>query len=82
MGSFEIVPLRAFADNYVWTLRDERCAAIVDFGDARPVLDCLEAERLELVAILDTHHHADHVGGNAALSRRSSRARARMRAAP
>jgi len=62
MSSFQIVPLRAFADNYVWTLRDERCAAVVDPGDAQPVLDYLEREKLELTAILNTHHHADHVG--------------------
>jgi hydroxyacylglutathione hydrolase len=63
----EIVPLRAFADNYVWTLRDAKRAAVVDPGDAGPVLEYLEREGLELVAILNTHHHADHVGGNADL---------------
>lgn len=63
----EIVPLRAFADNYIWTLRDGARAAVVDPGDARPVLDYLGREKLELVAILNTHHHADHVGGNAGL---------------
>lgn len=67
MSEHEIVPLRAFADNYVWTIRDSRCAAVVDPGDARPVLDYLQAQKLELVAILNTHHHADHVGGNAGL---------------
>ena len=67
MSSFEIVPLRALADNYVWTLRDARRAAVVDPGDARPVIDYLEREKLELVAILNTHHHADHVGGNSGL---------------
>ena len=66
-ASWEIVPLRAFADNYVWTLRDGQRAAVVDPGDARPVLDYLAREKLELVAILNTHHHADHVGGNAGL---------------
>jgi hydroxyacylglutathione hydrolase len=69
MSSHEVIPLRAFSDNYIWTVRDERCAAVVDPGDARPVLDYLRAERLELVAILNTHHHADHVGGNAELLR-------------
>jgi hydroxyacylglutathione hydrolase len=60
----EVVPLRAFKDNYVWTLRDARgAAAVVDPGEARPVLDYLAAENLRLVAILATHHHQDHVGG-------------------
>jgi hydroxyacylglutathione hydrolase len=69
MSPVEIVALRAFSDNYIWTLRDARCAAVVDPGDARPVLDYLRAEKLELKAILNTHHHADHVGGNDELLR-------------
>lgn len=67
MAAYEIVPLRAFADNYIWTIRDAGHAAVVDPGDAQPVLDYLTHEKLQLVAILNTHHHADHVGGNAAL---------------
>lgn len=67
MSTFEIIPLRAFADNYIWTIRDSTCAAVVDPGDARPVLEYLDAQKLRLVAILNTHHHADHVGGNTAL---------------
>ena len=67
----EIVPIGAFKDNYVWTLRevgpDARAAAVVDPGEARPVLEYLAREKLELVAILATHHHADHVGGIAQL---------------
>ncbi|HYD58268.1 MAG TPA: MBL fold metallo-hydrolase, partial [Burkholderiales bacterium] len=65
----EIVPVGAFKDNYVWTLRSGRLAAVVDPGDARPVLEYLEREGLELSAILATHHHADHVGGIAELRR-------------
>jgi hydroxyacylglutathione hydrolase len=55
--------LRAFKDNYVWTLRNARCAAVVDPGEAQPVLEYLAAEKLQLIAILATHHHQDHVGG-------------------
>src|SRR2546421_4091046 len=60
---FDVVPVRAFKDNYVWTLRNATHAAVVDPGDAGPVLDYLEREKLALAAILATHHHPDHVGG-------------------
>ncbi|HTP61530.1 MAG TPA: hydroxyacylglutathione hydrolase [Burkholderiales bacterium] len=63
----EIVPLPAFKDNYIWTLRSGKRAAVVDPGEARPVQAYLAREGLELVAILATHHHADHVGGIAEL---------------
>lgn len=59
----EIVPLPAFRDNYIWTLRAGAAAAVVDPGEARPVQDYLACEKLRLVAILATHHHPDHVGG-------------------
>jgi len=35
----EIVPLSAFKDNYIWTLRAGKFAAVVDPGEARPVRD-------------------------------------------
>jgi hydroxyacylglutathione hydrolase len=63
----EIVPLPAFQDNYIWTLRSGTQAAVVDPGEARPVQDYLAKEGLSLVAILATHHHPDHVGGIAEL---------------
>jgi len=59
----EIVPLPAFQDNYIWTLRSGDYAAVVDPGEARPVRDYLAREGLTLAAILATHHHPDHVGG-------------------
>jgi len=65
-----IIPIPAFSDNYIWLLREGRHAAVVDAGDAVPVLDFLAREGLELSAILDTHHHGDHVGGNTALLER------------
>ena len=63
----QVVPVAAFKDNYVWTLRNASHAAVVDPGEARPVLDYLKREGLTLAAILATHHHPDHVGGIAEL---------------
>jgi hydroxyacylglutathione hydrolase len=62
-----IIPIPAFADNYIWLLRSHTAAAVVDPGDATPVIAHFERERLELCAILTTHHHGDHVGGDRAL---------------
>lgn len=62
-----IIPIPAFRDNYIWLIRKGVRAAVVDAGDAQPVIDYLDRERVALCAILSTHHHNDHVGGNGAL---------------
>jgi len=73
--SLDIFPVPAFNDNYIWLICDaeRRHAAIVDPGDAAPVLAVLKAQEIEPVAILVTHHHADHVGGVSALKQRYPR---------
>ncbi len=66
----DVRPIPAFRDNYIWMIRgavDPRVVAVVDPGDAAPVLAALAHEGLSLAAILATHHHADHVGGVPAL---------------
>jgi hydroxyacylglutathione hydrolase len=70
----QILPIPAFADNYIWLLQHGDQALVVDPGDARPVLEHLARERLQLAAILVTHHHADHQGGVAELVAASRRA--------
>ncbi|AVH32327.1 hydroxyacylglutathione hydrolase [Vibrio fluvialis] len=59
-----IKSIPAFNDNYIWLIQnsDRRCA-VVDPGDATPVLDYLFQHELTLEAILITHHHNDHIGG-------------------
>lgn len=68
----EISPVPAFNDNYIWWLERPGVAevAVVDPGDAAPVLRRLADRGLGLAAILITHHHGDHAGGIAALIRR------------
>ncbi len=68
IGGMEITPLPAFSDNYLWLIRQGSDAVVVDPGDAAPVKSYVAAHGLRLAAILITHHHADHVGGIAALA--------------
>jgi len=65
--------LRALSDNYVFLLRGAaaRECAVVDPGEAAPVVHYLEGEDLRLAAIVNTHHHGDHTGGNRELLKRS-----------
>jgi hydroxyacylglutathione hydrolase len=66
-----IEAISAFADNYIWLLRrDGTDCAVVDPGDAAPVLSRLEVEDLNLAYILLTHHHFDHIGGASSLLER------------
>ncbi|MHB1057223.1 MAG: hydroxyacylglutathione hydrolase [Rhodanobacter sp.] len=66
-----LVPLPALADNYIWLLHDDDGNAIVvDPGDADVVEQALATRRLQLRAVLLTHHHPDHIGGVAALRAR------------
>ena len=63
-----VIPVEAFKDNYIWLIRiraesSSSRVAIVDPGDATPVLETLDRRSLVPEAILITHHHHDHVGG-------------------
>ena len=70
-----LVPVPAFADNYLWVAHrappagDPALAIAIDPGDAAPVAAHLTTTGARLVAILVTHHHGDHIGGVAELSR-------------
>jgi hydroxyacylglutathione hydrolase len=62
----------AFSDNYIYLLRDPASGAVgvVDPGDADPVIEELERRGWRLTTIFNTHHHNDHIGGNAELKAR------------
>ncbi|MFZ5893661.1 MAG: hydroxyacylglutathione hydrolase [Myxococcota bacterium] len=71
----EIVP--CLSDNYAYVLHraGSRKAVVVDASEAAPVRERLAALGLELGAILSTHHHVDHVGGNLELLKENPNAR-------
>jgi len=59
-------------DNYVFVLHGAAPgpAVVVDPAVAEPVIAWLEQRGLELTAVLQTHHHHDHIGGTPELLRR------------
>jgi len=66
-ATWQLLPLAALTDNYIWLLAHGAHAIVVDPGQAQPVVDALAQHGLTLGAILLTHHHHDHVGGAAQL---------------
>jgi len=59
----------AFEDNYIWMVQGTvpGRVAVVDPGDEEPVIERLERDALQPVAVLCTHHHWDHTDGIQAL---------------
>ena len=65
----EIVPVPAFSDNYLWLVHDAGSGetAVVDPGDAAPVLTEAERRGWRIGQVWNTHWHPDHTGGNLAV---------------
>lgn len=53
---------------YLVISRREKKAVVVDPADPEKVLAICAAQGVELVAVLTTHYHADHSGGNVAIA--------------
>jgi len=70
----QVIPIPQLADNYAYLVIDEatKQAGIVDCAEAEPVLRAVRETGVKLIAILPTHHHFDHIGGNEDLLRRGA----------
>lgn len=62
----KVVQIPLLRDNYGYLVVCEKTgeAAVVDPSEGEPVLRQVEKEQVRLKAILNTHHHRDHTGGN------------------
>ena len=58
-----IEPIAAFSDNYIWLLSTNEGSIVIDPGESKGLLKILKENKLDLRAILITHHHFDHTGG-------------------
>ena len=66
-----IIPVPCLKDNYAYLVVCEQtgAAGVVDPSEYEPVAAAAQKAGLKLEAILNTHHHWDHVGGNKDLVR-------------
>lgn len=71
MGGLQIEMFACLSDNYGFLLRDEAAdlTATIDTPDAEAIRRLLDKRGWRLTHIFNTHHHADHAGGNLALKR-------------
>ena len=62
----KIIPIPVLSDNYAYLIIDEATneAGVVDPSEAGPVAAAVKREGVNFTAIINTHHHWDHVGGN------------------
>ena len=73
MSKLEIKQIPVLNDNYVYLVHcpETGDTAIVDPAVVDPVLDGLTETGWKLTHILNTHHHADHTGGNLELKKKT-----------
>jgi len=59
----KIIGIRVLTDNVIWLWKNKKSAVVVDPALSKPVIEYLKDNNLNLEAILQTHHHLDHIGG-------------------
>ena len=66
-----VSPVPCLTDNYAYIINDNvsKTVGVVDPSEALPVIAYLKKLNLKLDYILNTHHHYDHIGGNAELKK-------------
>ena len=68
----EIKIIPCLNDNYSYLIFDKnkKIACVIDPSEAKPVIEIIEKNKVNLRYILNTHHHYDHVGGNIELKKK------------
>ncbi len=63
-STYKIHAIPVLKDNIVWVWIIGNEAVVIDPSICEPVKTWLQHRNLKLIAILQTHHHEDHIGGS------------------
>ncbi|MBE8162477.1 MAG: hydroxyacylglutathione hydrolase [Bdellovibrionaceae bacterium] len=68
--NFSVFTIPVLKDNYVFVIKAHKTTEnltdtwVIDPALAKPVIEFLQTKKWSLNAIVNTHHHEDHTGGN------------------
>lgn len=68
-NDLKITPLPMSLDNFAYVITDGQTTVVVDPGDPGPVIEFLKQADLTPDAVLVTHKHWDHSGGNSEMKK-------------
>ena len=60
----EIFTVPILNDNYAYVIQTLDRVAVIDPGEAKPIVKFMKHHGFDLNWIINTHHHGDHTGGN------------------
>ena len=60
---YSVEPIKAYDDNYIWLTSTNEGSIIVDPGESKKIIEGIDKNKIDLKAILITHHHFDHTNG-------------------
>ena len=67
----KVITVKCLNDNFSYIVLNEEnnYACVIDPSEAKPIINIVKQEKINLRYILNTHHHHDHVGGNLELKK-------------
>tara|TARA_A100001388_G_C28772252_1_gene504643 strand:+ start:778 stop:1479 length:702 start_codon:yes stop_codon:yes gene_type:complete len=63
INNYEVFALKVLEDNIVYFICLNNKAILIDAGESKPILEFIDKNNIQLMQILITHNHYDHVGG-------------------
>ncbi len=61
--ALNIIGIRVLSDNVIWLWEKDKSVVVIDPAVHEPVIRYIDENNFHLKAIMQTHHHSDHIGG-------------------